>query len=382
ATVTVTADMPGGEACFCFQGSDFSGKVREAQDLPDLIRAADARLDELKERIDYILMRLPNVLHDSVPAGKDETGNEEVRKWGVPRKFDFDLKVHGELLEERGLADFRRAAKISGSGFVFIKGDLVRLEMALINFAIDLLVRKGYTPISPPLMMGRKAYEGVTAIQDFESVMYKVEGEESYLIATSEHPMAAMYADEVVAENDLPIRLCGISSCFRREIGSHGVDSRGLFRMHQFNKVEQFVFCRPDESWRFFDEILGNAEEIFQKLNIPYRIISICTGDIGVVAAKKYDIEAWFPREEAYKEVVSCSNCTAYQAVGLNVKFKSKDGERDFVHTLNSTAVATSRALRAIIENYQNADGSITIPSALVPYMGGIRVIGKCQEAR
>ncbi len=357
------------------QGIDISEKVKEAKDLPDKIKAADARLQELDDRIKFILMRLPNVLHESVPVGKDETGNKEVGKWGTPKKFDFELQVHGELLEKLGLADFKRAAKISGSGFVFVKGELLQLEMALINFAIDLLVKKGYTPVSPPLIMGRKAYEGVTAIQDFENVMYKIEGEDSYLIATSEHPMAAMFADEVLEE--LPVKLCGISSCFRREIGSHGVDSRGLFRMHQFNKVEQFVFCKPEESWKFFDEILGNAELIFQKLKIPYRIVAICTGDIGNVAAKKYDIEAWFPREAAYKEVVSCSNCTAYQAVGLNIKFKTEDGEKDFVHTLNSTAVATSRALRAIIENYQNEDGSISVPDVLLPYMNGIKAIGK-----
>ncbi len=363
------------------QGKDISKKVKEAKDLPDSIKQADERLQQLDERVKYILARLPNVLHDSVPVGIDERGNKEIRKWGKPKKPAFELRVHGELLEENGLADFRRAAKISGSGFVFLKGGLVQLELALIQFAADLLAKKGFTLVAPPLMMGRKHYESVTSLNDFENVMYKVDGEDSYLIATSEHPIAAMFADEVLDESVLPIRFAGISSCFRREIGSHGVDTRGLFRMHQFSKVEQFVFCKPSESWKVFEELLGNAEEIFRKLRIPYRVVSICTGDIGSVAAKKYDIEVWFPREEAYKEVVSCSNCTSYQAVGLNIKYKKKGGgekdEKEYVHTLNSTAVATSRALRAIVENYQNKDGSITVPTALVPYMKGVKVIGK-----
>ncbi|MBI2141915.1 serine--tRNA ligase [Candidatus Woesearchaeota archaeon] len=303
------------------QGRDISKKVKEAKDLPDSIRQADERLQKLDERIRFILIRLPNVLHESVPVGVDERGNLEIKKWGKPKKFGFRLKVHGDLLEEKGLADFKRAAKISGSGFVFLKGQLVQLELALIQFAADLLAKKGFTLVAPPLMMGRKHYEGVTSLNDFENVMYKVEGGDSYLIATSEHPIAAMLADEVLDEDGLPIKLAGISICFRREIGSHGVDTRGLFRMHQFSKVEQFVFCKPAESWKIFEELLGNAEELFRKLRIPYRVVSICTGDIGSVAAKKYDIEVWFPREEAYKEVVSCSNCTSYQAVGLNIRY-------------------------------------------------------------
>jgi seryl-tRNA synthetase len=222
-------------------------------------------------------------------------------------------------------------------------------------------------------MMRREPYEGVTDLSDFEKVMYKVEGEESYLIATSEHPMGAMYKDEIFEERDLPVKLAGISACFRREIGAHGVDTKGLFRMHQFNKIEQFVFCRPEDSWKHHEEILANAEQVFQLLGIPYRVVAICTGDIGTVAAKKYDIEAWMPREGKYKEVVSCSNCTSYQAVRLNIKVrdpKDFDSKR-FVHTLNSTAIATSRAMRAILENYQQKDGSVVIPKALRPYMGG-----------
>ena len=360
-------------------GKDAASKIQEAKELPEKIKNSDEQLAKLDERIKFILVRLPNVLHDSVPVGLDDSGNVEISKWGKIRKIDFELKPHGQLLEEAGLADFTRASKVSGSGFAFLKNDLVNLEMAVIRFSLDLLEKKKFTIISPPLMMKRELYEGVTALSDFENVMYKIQGEDSYLIATSEHPMAAMYAGETFDESDFPIKLAGISSCFRREIGSHGVDTRGLFRMHQFNKVEQFIFCRPEDSWKHFDEILENAQEVFQKLKIPYRLLSICTGDIGSVAAKKIDIEAWFPREEAYKEVVSCSNCTSYQAVGLGIRVKKKNSdEKVFAHTLNSTAVATSRAMRAIVENYQNADGTIEVPKVLQPYMGK-KVIGKNQ---
>ncbi len=355
-------------------GKDAANLLNEAAELPEKIRNAEAALAELSEKIGFYLMRLPNILHESVPVGKDDSQNAEVRRWGEAKVPDFELKPHGELAVEKGWADFERAAKVSGAGFVFIKGNLALLDMALQRFAMDFLVTKGFTPCETPLMLNRKPYEGVTDLSDFEKVMYKVEGEEAYLIATSEHPMGAMYQNEILEETDLPIKLAGISACFRREIGAHGVDTKGLFRMHQFNKIEQFVFCKPEDSWKFHEEILANAEAVFQKLEIPYRIVAICTGDIGSVAAKKYDIEAWMPREKKYKEVVSCSNCTAYQAVRLNIKVRdAKDFDRkEYVHTLNSTAIATSRAMRAILENYQQKDGSVLIPKALRPYMGGM----------
>jgi seryl-tRNA synthetase len=222
-------------------------------------------------------------------------------------------------------------------------------------------------------MINRTSYEGVTDLDDFEKVMYKIDGDDAYLIATSEHPIAAMFQDEIFEEKDLPIRLAGISPCFRREIGAHGLDTKGLFRVHQFTKVEQFVYCKPEDSWRIHEELLLNAEEIFQDLGLPYRIVNICTGDIGTVAAKKYDIEAWMPREGVYKEVVSCSNCTAYQAVRLNIKVRDKSDfeSKQHVHTLNSTAIATSRVLRAILENYQQEDGSVIVPDVIRPYMNG-----------
>jgi seryl-tRNA synthetase len=318
-------------------------------------------------------MRLPNILHTSVPVGKDDSENIEIKRVGIPRAVDFEIKNHGQLAAENNWADFERATKIAGAGFYFLKGSLVLLDMALQRYALDLLEKKGFTPVIPPYMINRSSYEGVTDLGDFEKVMYKIDGDDAYLIATSEHPIGAMYQGEIFEERDLPLRLAGISPCFRREIGAHGLDTKGLFRVHQFTKVEQFVFCKPEDSWTIHEELLANAEELFAELGLPYRVVNICTGDIGTVAAKKYDIEVWMPRENAYKEVVSCSNCTAYQAVRLNIRVRDK---KDFeskqnIHTLNSTAVATSRVIRAILENNQQANGSVGVPKVLRSYMNG-----------
>jgi seryl-tRNA synthetase len=357
-------------------GKDISKKVKEAKELPDKIKKADEEIAKLNEKISFYIARMPNILHKSVPVGKDDTENKVVRKWGEPKKFDFELRSHGELIEELGCANFDKAAEVSGNGFYYLLGDIALLEMALQRYAVDLLIKKGFTLVEPPLMLRRKPYEGVTDLADFETMMYKVDGIDGYLIATSEHPIAAMHIGEVFDPKDLPKKYVGVSSCFRKEIGSHGIDTKGLFRVHQFNKVEQFAFCEPKYSWKIHEELIGNAEEIFKKLKLPYRIVNICTGDIGIVAAKKYDLEAWMPREKKYREVVSCSNCTEYQAVGLNLRYQ-KGEEREYVHTLNSTAVATGRVLRVIIENYQQKDGSIKVPDVLVPYMNGLKVIKK-----
>ena len=230
-------------------------------------------------------------------------------------------------------------------------GDAARLEMALSMFAIEKLVAKGYTLVQPPLMLRRKPYEGVTDLADFETMMYKIEGEDLFLIATSEHPIAALFMGETLQENQLPQKLVGFSPCFRKELGSHSIDTKGIFRVHHFNKVEQFVFCKPEDSWAFHEEMIANAEEIFRELGLPYRVVSICTGDIGIVAAKKYDIEVWMPREQTYREVVSCSNCTAYQATRLGIRYQ-KGNEKEIVHTLNSTAGAASRAMKVIIQQF------------------------------
>lgn len=359
------------------EGKDPSPLFAEAKALPGLIKDNDDIIEKATEQVKYYLMRLPNILHESVPYGKDDTENVVIKTVGTPRTLDFELKNHGELAAENGWADFDRATKTSGAGFYFLKGNLALLDLALQRFALDSIIAKGYTPIIPPYMMNRKSYEEVTDLADFEKVMYKIEGDDAYLIATAEHPMAAMYQDEIFEEKDLPLKMVGISPCFRREIGAHGLDSRGLFRVHQFTKIEQFIYCMPENSWEMHEELLANSEELFTKLGLPYRVVNICTGDIGTVAAKKYDMEAWMPRDNAYREVVSCSNCTAYQSVRLNIRvrdaheFESKQS----LHTLNSTAVATSRALRCILENYQTEDGRVEIPKVLQPYMNGLEYL-------
>ena len=290
-------------------------------------------------------------------------------------KPSFEIVHHGELAKRLDLADFDNAVKISGTGFFFLKGDLALLDLALQRFGIDLLLKKGFTLIQPPFLMNRKAYEGVTDLSDFEKVMYKLDGEDSYLIATAEHPMAAMYKNEILDETMLPIRFAGVSACFRKEIGKHGLDERGFFRVHQFNKVEQFVFCKPEDSAKEFELLEKNSQEFFEKLGIPFAVTNICTGDIGIIASKKYDLNGWSPREQKYIELGSCSNCTSYQAVRLNIKYRKKDGEKDFVHTLNNTMVPTSRTLRVLLETYQTKQGTIKIPKALQPYMNGLKEI-------
>ena len=352
-------------------GLDASGLLAEAAALPQKIRECDIEQEEIRATMHNYLMRLPNILHQSVPVGRDDSENLEIKKEGTPRTVDFEIRNHGQLAADHNWADFERATKIAGAGFYFLKGNLVLLDLALQRFAIDLLAERGYLPIIPPYMINRSSYEGVTDLGDFEKVMYKIDGDDAYLIATSEHPIGAMYRDEIFEEKDLPLRLAGISPCFRREIGAHGLDTKGLFRVHQFTKVEQFVFCQPEDSWQIHEELLGNAEEIFSLLELPYRVVNICTGDIGTVAAKKYDIEVWMPRENAYREVVSCSNCTSYQAVRLNIKVRDRSDfeSKRHIHTLNSTAIATSRVMRAILENNQDSAGSVEIPRVLRPYM-------------
>jgi len=272
-----------------------------------------------------------------------------------------------------------RAGKISGARFFYLKNQVAQLDMALMRFAIEELTKKGYTPIVPPYLMNHEAYEGVTALGDFADVLYKVENEDLYLIATSEHPMAAMYMNEVLKEQDMPLKLAGISTCFRKEAGAHGKDTRGIFRTHQFNKIEQFIFCKPEDATKLHEELLQNAEELLQKLELPYRVVNVCTGDIGTVAAKKYDIEAWMPAQNGYREVVSCSNCTDYQGRRLGTRYREKEGAptKGFVHTLNSTAVATGRTIVAILENNQQEDGTIKIPIVLRKYMGDKEKIDK-----
>ncbi len=358
-------------------GKDAASAIRAAAEIPGKIASLESQLGALRGKEDYFLMRLPNVLHESVPVGEGEEDNVVVRTWGEAKPLPFPAKSHVDLLELLDVADLERAANIAGARFYYLKNELVPLDLAIQKFALDLLVKKGFTPIYPPFFMHRKPYEGVTDLKDFEDVMYKIEGDDLYLIATSEHPIAAMHANEILEDNMLPLKYAGVSTCFRKEAGAHGRDTKGIFRVHQFTKVEQFVFCRPEESWKIHEQLIANAEEIFRRLEIPYRVVSVCTGDIGTVAAKKYDLETWMPAQNAYREAVSCSNCTSYQAARLGIRFRKagKFEEKELVHTLNSTAVANPRAIVAILENFQREDGSVAIPAALQPYLNGLREI-------
>ncbi|MBS7633303.1 serine--tRNA ligase [Candidatus Bathyarchaeota archaeon] len=358
------------------KGQDIDREVAKAKSLDKEITALEKEVNEAEAKAHGILMRLPNLLHDSVPVGKDENDNVQIRAWGKPPKFSFPVKGHIELGLDLDIIDIERAGKVAGARFYYLKRDGVLLDMALMHFAMEEVAKKGYIPIEPPFMMRREAYEGVTALSDFEDVLYKIENEDLYLIATSEHPIAAMFMGEVLNAEKLPLKFAGISTNFRKEAGAHGKDTRGIFRTHQFNKIEQFIFCKPEDSWKLHEELIQNAEAILKKLNLPYRVVNVCTGDIGTVAAKKYDFEAWMPAQNAYRELGSCSNCTDYQSRRLNVRYREKEGEapKGFVHTLNSTALA-SRTIVAILENNQQEDSSIIVPEALRKYMGGIEKI-------
>jgi seryl-tRNA synthetase len=354
------------------QGEDASKLVKEAEQIPDQIKQLEMRTGELERRVTDTLMNLPNILDETVPFGKDESDNVEVKKWGTPPEFDFKPLDHIDLAARLGLMDLERAAKVAGARFYYLRGDLVKLNYALMKFALDFIAKKGYRLIQPPYMLRREAIGGAVALSDFEDVIYKIEGEDLYLIPTAEHALLAQHMDEILDGKSLPLRYGGVSPCFRKEAGAHGRDTKGIFRIHQFEKVEQFVFSKPEQSQEEHEKLLANAEELFQQLKIPYRIVNVCTGDLGTVAAKKYDLEAWLPGQGQYREIVSCSNCTAYQAVRSKIRFRDKPDEPTrWVHTLNSTLIATERTLIAIMENYQNRDGSITIPNVLQPYMAG-----------
>ena len=350
--------------------------IKQAKQIPPKIKENEDKMQELREKIDSALSLLPNILHESVPEGKTDADNIEIKLWGRIASPGFELKHHGSLAVSLDLADFERAVKISGPGFYFLKGELALMDLALQKMAIDDLAKKGFTPLYVPFMMKRKPYEGAAPLGDFENVLYKIEEQDLYLIATSEHPMAAMFMDEILMEEELPIKLCGISSCFRGEIGKHGIDEKGLFRVHQFSKIEQFVFCKPEDSWKFHDELLANSEWVLQKLELPYKVVNVCAGEIGNFAAKKYDVEGYSPREGKFIEVMSCSNCTDYQANRLNIRFRKKNSmEKTPVHTLNNTAIATARIIRLILEYYQTKQGTVKVPKVLQPYMNGLREI-------
>jgi len=360
-------------------GQEATDEFIRAQDTDQKIKLTEKLVVDQEQKIHDYLLRLPNLLDASVPIGKDSNDNVQLKTWGNIPQFSYPIKNHIDLALELGQIDMERAGKVSGARFFYLKNEVAMLDMALMSFAIEELSKKGYTPIVPPYMMKREAYEGVTSLGDFGDVLYKVEGEDLYMIATSEHPMAAMLMNETLREQEMPVKLAGISTCFRKEAGAHGKDTRGIFRTHQFNKIEQFIFCKPEDSPKLLEELLENAEGILQKLGVAYQVVNVCTGDIGTVAAKKYDIEAWMPAQNGYREVVSCSNCTDYQGRRLGIKYREKEGAppKGFVHTLNSTAIATGRTIVALLENNQNQDGTINIPEVLRKYMGNREKISK-----
>ena len=356
-------------------------KIKEMKDVVEEIKTLEEKANESLKKRDDLLKKVGNILDEKVPLGKDDSDNVEVKKSGKIPKFKFPIKDHIELGLELGLIDLDTAAKVSGARFFYLKNEAVLLDFALQKFAMDRLIAKGFSLHWPPFMLNKKALEGGVNLSEFEDTIYKIENEDLYLIGTSEHPLIALKQNQFIPEKELPLKIGGVSTCFRKEAGSHGRDSKGIFRVHQFNKIEQVVYCLPKESDKFFKELQKNSEELFKELGIPFRVVNVCTGDIGNKQALQYDIEAWFPAQNekkgAYREVTSCSNCTDYQAVTLGTKFIAVNGEKGYVHMLNNTAIATSRAIVAIMENFQTKEGTIKIPEVLWPYMNGMKEIGK-----
>lgn len=354
------------------KGAPIDDKLAEVKGIPQKIKELDASADEKSARVNKILMSLPNLLHDSVPPGKDETEDVTVRTWGKKPEFGFSPRDHIDLLTALDMVDVERGAKVAGARFFFLKGDAVKLEHAIMQYALDFLGSRGFVSVEPPFMLNRSAYEGVVNIDDFGPVIYKIEGEDLHLIATSEHPLVSMHKDEILAASKLPMKYCGFSPCFRVEAGAHGKDTKGIFRVHQFYKVEQVAFCKPEDSWKLHEELIANAEQIYQALGIPYRVLELCSGDTGFMSAKTYDLEAWLPGQGKYREMASASNITDFQARRLLIRYRDKQSDPTaLVHTLNSSAVVT-RTLVALVENFQQKDGTVKIPKALSPYMGKI----------
>lgn len=353
------------------KGKDAKKPMKKVEGIPKKIKKKDKKIEKLEKRVKEIRLKIPNLLDKSVPKGEDESDNKEIKREGKEPKFDFKPKSHLEV--GRGLIDFDSGAKSTGSLFTYLKDDMVLLDLALQRFAIDFLIKKGYKLIEPPYIVNKDVYKAMIGDpSSFAEASYKIEGEELYLIPTSEYPLGGMFINNVFKKEELPVKLIGLSPCFRREVGTHGKYAKGLYRMHQFNKVEQFIICLPDHSEKFFKELQKNAEELYKKLRLHYRVVNVCTGDIGKKQSKQYDIEAWMA-DGKFREVGSNSNCTDYQARRLNMKYREGKGKppEGFVHTLNNTALATSRTMIAILEQYQQKDGSVKIPKVLQPYMNG-----------
>jgi len=351
-------------------GSEATTIIHEMQSVSQDL----TKLEEIQQstELEYskLALTIPNTLDKSVPCG-DVSASKETRKWGSVPKFEFEVKDHIDLSESLNLLELERAAKTAGARFYYLKGDLVKLNQSLIQFGLDFLSEKGYTMFQPPYMINRKSMQGAVILDDFEDVIYKIDGQDLYLIGTSEHAMVSMHGNEILDGNLLPTRYASISPCFRKEAGAHGKDQKGIFRVHQFEKIEQFVFSKPEDSSNEHEKMIAITEEFFQKLEIPHRIVLLASGDMGKISAKTYDLEAWMAGQNAYREVASCSNCLDYQSRRLKIRFRDKTNEdTQYAHTLNSTLVATERTMVAIIENFQTKDGHINIPNALQKYMG------------
>lgn len=353
------------------QKQDASQLIDEMKQVSDRIKAFDDQLRTVEEHANDFLLNVPNVPHDSVPVGKDEYENVEIRTWGGPPQFDFEPLNHWDIGAILDILDFDRASKISGARFCLTKGNGARLERALMNFMLDLNTAKGYKEVFPPIIVNRNSMRGTGQLPKFEMESFKISDPEFYLIPTAEVPVTNIHRDEILNERDLPIYYTAYTPCFRREAGSYGKDVRGLIRQHQFNKVELVKFVRPEDSYAELESLTHDAEDILQKLGLPYRVIILCTGDMGFAAAKTYDLEVWLPAQQRYREISSCSNFTDFQSRRANIRFK-REGKKgtEFVHTLNGSGLAIGRTVVAILENYQQKDGSVVVPEALRSYMG------------
>jgi seryl-tRNA synthetase len=352
-------------------GNDASELLQEMGQISKKLDDLEDLRKTMEDNYHSLSFSVPNLIHDSVPKGADESFNKEIRAWGEIPKFDFEVKDHIDLGLELDIIDLERASKTAGARFYYLKGGLVKLGQALTAFALNFLSEKNYNLIQPPYMINRQSMEGAVIADDFEEAIYKVQNEDLFLIGTSEHAIASMYYDEILEGSKIPLRYASISPCFRKEAGAHGKDQKGIFRVHQFEKIEQFIFCRPEESWKEHEKMIKNTEEFYRELEIPYRLMLLSSGDMSKVSAKTYDIEAWMAGQNAYREIVSCSNCLDYQSRRLKIRFRDKSNEDTrYIHTLNSTLIAIERTMVAILENNQTKDRHIEIPKVLQKYFG------------
>lgn len=349
---------------------DSAAQLEEMKGVSDTIKLLDEKLKETEEETRNLLLTIPNIPHDSVPEGRDETGNVEIRKWGSPAQYDFEPLNHWDIAATLDIIDFDRASKIAGARFALMKGAGARLERALMNFMLDVNTSKGYTEIFPPLLVNRESMTGTGQLPKFEMELFRIADPELYLIPTAEVPVTNIHRDEILREEDLPRYYTAYTPCFRREAGSYGKDTRGLIRQHQFNKVELVKFVKPEDSYAELERLTNDAEDILQRLGLPYRVITLCSGDMGFSSAKTYDLEVWLPGQNKYREISSCSNFEDFQARRAGIRFK-RSGKKgtEFVHTLNGSGLAIGRTLVAVLENYQQQDGSVLIPEVLLPYM-------------